>query len=110
MSIEASREDDPAGPATSDVARAGERSAQLNAAGADGAYALRTMNLTLGFGEKSILSDISTDIQRGAITALIGPTGSGKTTLLRTFNRMNDKVSTYGHEGDVLIDGKSIWH
>jgi phosphate transport system ATP-binding protein len=71
---------------------------------------LRTENLTLSFGPRAILTDINVEVQRGAITALIGPTGSGKTTLLRTFNRMNDKVSTYGHRGDVLLDGRSIWH
>jgi phosphate transport system ATP-binding protein len=71
---------------------------------------LRTLDLTLSFGPRPILTDINVEVQRGAITALIGPTGSGKTTLLRTFNRMNDKVSTYGHKGDVLLDGRSIWH
>jgi phosphate transport system ATP-binding protein len=71
---------------------------------------LRTVGLTLSFGPRPILTDINVEVQRGAITALIGPTGSGKTTLLRTFNRMNDKVSTYGHQGDVLLDGRSIWH
>src|ERR1700685_4582367 len=71
---------------------------------------LRTENLTLSFGPRAILTDINVEVQRGAITALIGPTGSGKTTLLRNFNRMNDKVSTYGHKGDVLLDGRSIWH
>src|ERR1700722_7425904 len=71
---------------------------------------LRTENLTLSFGPRAILTDINVEIQRGSVTALIGPTGSGKTTLLRTFNRMNDKVSTYGHKGDVLLDGRSIWH
>jgi phosphate transport system ATP-binding protein len=40
---------------------------------------------------------------------VIGPTGSGKSTLLRTFNRMNDKVSGYGHSGDVLLGDRSIW-
>jgi len=44
------------------------------------------------------------------VTALLGPTGSGKTTLLRTLNRMNDKVTGYRHAGDVLLDGRSIWH
>jgi phosphate transport system ATP-binding protein len=71
---------------------------------------LRAESLTLSFGPRAILTDINVEIQRGAVTALIGPTGSGKTTLLRTFNRMNDKVSTYGHQGDVLLDGRSIWH
>ena len=70
---------------------------------------LRAVDLTLGFGQRTILSGISADIRRGAVTALIGPTGSGKTTLLRTFNRMNDKVTGYNHRGDVLLDGRSIW-
>jgi phosphate transport system ATP-binding protein len=71
---------------------------------------LSAVNLTLSFGQRAILSDVSVDVQRGAVTALIGPTGSGKTTLLRTFNRMNDKVTGYRHAGDVLLDGHSIWH
>ena len=72
--------------------------------------ALRTVDLTLGFGNHTVLSDISVDVQQGVVTALIGPTGSGKSTLLRTFNRMNDKVAGYRHGGDVLLDGRSIWH
>ncbi len=76
----------------------------------DSAVALSAVDLTLSFGQHTILSNITADIRRGAVTALIGPTGSGKTTLLRTFNRMNDKVSGYRHDGDVLIDGRSIWH
>ena len=67
------------------------------------------MDLTLSFGQRAVLSNITTNVQKGAITALIGPTGSGKSTLLRTFNRMNDKVTGYRHDGDVLLDGHSIW-
>ena len=73
------------------------------------ASALRAADLTLSFGSRAVLSDITADIEKGAVTALIGPTGSGKTTLLRTFNRMNDKVSGYRHTGDVILDGRSIW-
>jgi phosphate transport system ATP-binding protein len=75
-----------------------------------GDVVISARDLTLSFGERAILSDINTDVRRGAVTALIGPTGSGKTTLLRTFNRMNDKVTGYRHAGDVLLDGRSIWH
>ncbi len=75
-----------------------------------GPVALTTAGLTLGFGTRTILSDVCVDVRRGAVTALIGPTGSGKTTLLRTFNRMNDRVSGYHRKGDVLLDGRSIWH
>jgi phosphate transport system ATP-binding protein len=71
---------------------------------------LSARDLTLSFGQRTILAGISADISRGSVTALIGPTGSGKTTLLRTFNRMNDKVSGYRHSGEVLLDGRSIWH
>jgi phosphate transport system ATP-binding protein len=75
-----------------------------------GQTALQAVDLTLGFGQRTILANIDVEVRRGAVTALIGPTGSGKTTLLRTFNRMNDKVTGYRHSGDVLLDGCSIWH
>jgi phosphate transport system ATP-binding protein len=71
--------------------------------------AFRAVDLTLGFGSRVVLSNVTADIQKGAVTALIGPTGSGKTTLIRTFNRMNDKVTGYRHTGDVVLDGRSIW-
>jgi phosphate transport system ATP-binding protein len=76
---------------------------------ADGTVAISAVDLTLSFGSRAILSNISVEVRRGAVTALIGPTGSGKTTLLRTFNRMNDKVIGYRHDGDVLLDGSSIF-
>jgi phosphate transport system ATP-binding protein len=79
------------------------------AEGIDGSPVITTVDLTLSFGQRAILSDIAADVVRGTVTALIGPTGSGKTTLLRTFNRMNDKVTGYRHQGDVLLDGRSIW-
>ena len=74
-----------------------------------GEAVISTRDLTLSFGQRAILSDVNTDVRRGVVTALIGPTGSGKTTLLRTFNRMNDKVTGYRHDGDVTLDGRSIW-
>jgi phosphate transport system ATP-binding protein len=80
-----------------------------SAAGLPPTSALRAVDLTLSFGSRAVLSDITADIQTGAVTAIIGPTGSGKTTLLRTFNRMNDKVTGYRHTGDVFLDGRSIW-
>jgi phosphate transport system ATP-binding protein len=98
--------------ATSDplVAMAAVQGASANGVAASGAIAISTVDLTLSFGARAILSNITVDVKRGAVTALIGPTGSGKTTLLRTFNRMNDKVSGYKHAGEVMLDGRSIWH
>ena len=105
MSIEAGREKRPAAvPDTGIAATAGPQLPD------PGEASLRATDLTLSFGQRSILTGVNVEIRRGAVTALIGPTGSGKTTLLRTFNRMNDKVAGYRHSGDVLLDGQSIWH
>ena len=70
---------------------------------------LQAEDLTLSFGPKVVLANVSAEFRPGAVTALIGPTGSGKTTLLRTLNRLNDHVQGYGHTGDVLLDRRSIW-
>jgi phosphate transport system ATP-binding protein len=112
MSIEAGRDKSAApGGETAPVGLVGtaQTGTGQTVGSADGTAALQAVDLTLGFGQRTILSNISTSIHKGAITALIGPTGSGKTTLLRTFNRMNDKVSGYRHSGDVLLDSRSIW-
>jgi phosphate transport system ATP-binding protein len=73
------------------------------------APAMRAVNLTLGFGGKTVLDEVSLDFPARAVTSLLGPTGSGKTTFLRTLNRMNDKVSGYRCSGDVLLGGLSIF-
>ena len=109
MSIEAGREDQSSDPTGGATASATEKVARATASANGETAALQTIDLTLGFGQRTILTGIGTDIHRGAVTALIGPTGSGKTTLLRTFNRMNDKVSGYRHSGDVLLEKCSIW-
>ncbi len=70
---------------------------------------IESTRLTLGFGEKTVLTDIDLFFPRGSITALIGPTGSGKTTFLRSLNRMNDRVRGFRRSGDVRLDGRSIW-
>ena len=107
MSISAGRNESP-GAVTGGVA--GDASPVRGRQPDAGEVALRTVDLTLRFGQRAVLAGVSTQVRRGMVTALIGPTGSGKTTLRRTFNRMNDKVSGYGRTGDVLLGGQSIWH
>ncbi len=70
---------------------------------------MEARKLCLQFGQKAILSDIDITFTRGTITALIGPTGSGKSTFLRTLNRMNDRVAGFKYQGDVMLEGSSIF-
>ena len=65
--------------------------------------------VSLGFGEKTIMQDISVGFPRGTITALIGPSGSGKTTFLRSLNRMNDKVRDFWHHGQISLYDDEIY-
>jgi phosphate transport system ATP-binding protein len=48
-------------------------------------------------------------IPENEVTALIGPSGCGKSTLLRNMNRMNDLIDGVRHEGDIRLDGVSLY-
>ncbi len=61
------------------------------------------------YGGTQVLFDVNLDIPEKCVTALIGPSGCGKSTLLRNLNRMNDLIDGVRHEGDILIDGRSIY-
>jgi phosphate transport system ATP-binding protein len=69
---------------------------------------LTTRNLSVWYGVALALKDISIDIPRNKITALIGPSGCGKSTLLRCFNRMNDLIQGARMEGEIRFDGELI--
>lgn len=70
---------------------------------------LSTRNLSILYGTRPAVKDVTLDIPKQAITAIIGPSGCGKSTFLRTFNRMNDFIEGCGIEGDVLYQGKNIF-
>ena len=61
------------------------------------------------YGQKKALEGISLDIPERQVVAFIGPSGCGKSTLLRNINRMNDLVDGIRHEGDITINGRSIY-
>jgi phosphate transport system ATP-binding protein len=71
---------------------------------------IKTQSLTLFYGAKMALNDISVDIPDKEVTAFIGPSGCGKSTFLRTLNRMNDLIPGVKITGEVLIDGLNIYH
>jgi phosphate transport system ATP-binding protein len=61
------------------------------------------------YGAKQAIFDINMEIPEGQITAFIGPSGCGKSTLLRNLNRMNDLIDGVRHEGDIRVDGTSLY-
>ncbi|RLB87742.1 MAG: phosphate ABC transporter ATP-binding protein [Deltaproteobacteria bacterium] len=61
------------------------------------------------YGNSQALYDISLDVQRNRVTALIGPSGCGKSTFLRTLNRMNDTILGTRLEGTVKLDEVDIY-
>jgi phosphate transport system ATP-binding protein len=66
-------------------------------------------SLSLWYGNKQALHDISLRIPQQRITAFIGPSGCGKSTLIRCLNRLNDLVPTVRTEGEILFEGASIF-
>ena len=70
---------------------------------------LEITGLSVHYGKFTAVRDITFDIARHEITALIGPSGCGKSTLLRAFNRMNDLVPNARVEGQVLFNGEDIY-
>jgi phosphate transport system ATP-binding protein len=65
--------------------------------------------VSISYGAKQALAGVDLGIQRGQITALIGPSGCGKTTFLRSLNRMNDSVSGFRLDGEILYHGRDIY-
>jgi phosphate transport system ATP-binding protein len=63
----------------------------------------------LWYGATQALHDISMVVPRGKVTALIGPSGCGKSTLLRSVNRLNDLIESVRVEGDMRLNGDSIY-
>jgi phosphate transport system ATP-binding protein len=61
------------------------------------------------YGGVSAVKDITMDIHRNDITALIGPSGCGKSTLLRCLNRMNDLIPTAEVQGELLYHGEDLY-
>jgi phosphate transport system ATP-binding protein len=61
------------------------------------------------YGDKQALRDVSLDIGRNEVIAMIGPSGCGKSTFIRCLNRMNDTIYGCRFEGEIKLDGVDIY-
>jgi len=68
-----------------------------------------TKDLSLFYGDKQALKNISINIPDKKVTAFIGPSGCGKSTFLRVLNRMNDLIDNVKIVGEVSVDGVNIY-
>ncbi|MGB3378101.1 MAG: phosphate ABC transporter ATP-binding protein PstB [Allopontixanthobacter sediminis] len=61
------------------------------------------------YGDKKAIDEVSIDIPTKYVTAFIGPSGCGKSTFLRTLNRMNDTIPSARVEGSITLDGEDVY-
>ena len=66
-------------------------------------------NLNVYYNQKQAIKDLSLNIRANEILSVIGPAGSGVTTLLRSMNRLCDLIPGARAEGEILLDGESIF-
>ena len=66
-------------------------------------------NVNVFYAEKQAIIDVSLDIGRNEVLAMIGPSGCGKSTFLRSLNRMNDIIPICKVKGQITLDGVDIY-
>jgi phosphate transport system ATP-binding protein len=76
--------------------------------GAGPARRMDVVDLTAGFGSKTVISGIQLKVEPNSVTALIGPSGCGKSTLLRCLNAMHRTAKDAFVTGEILLDGIDI--
>ncbi len=72
-------------------------------------YHINVRDLNVKIGGTQIINNVSLDIPRGQVTAILGPSGCGKTTLMRTMNRFLELTENSAITGQILLDGKNIY-
>jgi phosphate transport system ATP-binding protein len=69
---------------------------------------MRTEALSIAYGQKLAVNQVSLSVRQGEVLALIGPSGCGKTTLLRSLNRLVDLTPAATRGGRILLDGEDV--
>ena len=66
-------------------------------------------NVDVYYGENHAIKNVSLEIGKKEVIALIGPSGCGKSTFLRCLNRMNDSIDSARVTGSISLDGQDIY-
>jgi phosphate transport system ATP-binding protein len=91
-----------------DLARGGSFSGTIgDVTAADPRMTCREVNVW--YGAKQAIKDVSLDIGKNEVVAMIGPSGCGKSTFLRCLNRMNDTIDGCRVRGSIKLDGQEIY-
>ncbi len=68
-----------------------------------------TENVNVHYGDNHAIRDVTLEIGKGEVIALIGPSGCGKSTYLRCLNRMNDSIESARVTGKITLGGQDIY-
>jgi len=71
--------------------------------------AVQAKNVSMWYGAKRAVDNVTMDIPAKAVTAIIGPSGCGKSTFIRALNRMHELVPHTRVEGTVLLNGENLY-
>jgi phosphate transport system ATP-binding protein len=69
---------------------------------------MRIEQVSLAYGEKWVVRNVTLPVRQGEVLALIGASGSGKTTLLRSLNRLTEVTAGAARAGAIQLDGQDI--
>ncbi len=72
-------------------------------------YKMIGNKVSVFYGTKQALFEVSLPVREKTVTALIGPSGCGKSTFLRSLNRMNDTIDNCRVTGQITLDGQDIY-
>jgi len=104
--VQASPSGNGHGPAA--TSSAAPRLKQLPRAATAPQERMRTEKLSIAYGSKLAVNEVSLTVREGEVLALIGPSGCGKTTLLRSLNRLVELTPAATRGGRILLDGEDV--
>ena len=81
----------------------------LNTDGEPLGLAIEAKNVSMWYGSKRAVDNVTMDMPAKAVTAIIGPSGCGKSTFIRALNRMHELVPHTRIKGSVFLHGQNLY-